>query len=179
MKTLLIVLLLSVAACSPVRVESTSQTPGVDFTAYKTYNFMDVTARNEAAFAGGSGLSVDHLKQAVAREMERRGYQRADSPDLWVNIGVVSEQKVQTRETTIRDAPRYIGQRRYRWESQQVPVREYTEGTATVDVVDAARNERIWQGVAASAIGKDAGKLVERINEGITAMFAEYPVQPQ
>ncbi|PJJ61237.1 DUF4136 domain-containing protein [Hymenobacter chitinivorans] len=181
MKAFVIVslLLLGVAACSPVRVESTSQTPSVDFTAYKTYNFLDVTARNEAAFAGGSGLGIDHLKQAVAREMERRGYQRADSPDLWVNIGVVSEQKTQTRETTIRDAPRYIGQRRYHWESEQVPVREYTEGTATVDVVDAARNERIWQGVAASAIGKDASKLVERINEGIAAMFAQYPVLPR
>ncbi|TGE27937.1 DUF4136 domain-containing protein [Hymenobacter metallicola] len=179
LKLLLVALLLSMAACSPVRVESTSQTPGVDFTAYKTYNFLDVTARNEAAFAGGSGLGIDHLKQAVAREMERRGYQRADAPDLWVNIGVVSQEKVQTRETNIQDAPLYIGQRRYRWQREQVPVRAYTEGTATVDVVDAARNERVWQGVAASTIGKDPAKLVERINEGITAMFAEYPVRPQ
>ncbi|WP_375434161.1 DUF4136 domain-containing protein [uncultured Hymenobacter sp.] len=178
MKTLFLLLSLAFAACSPVRVESTSQTSGVNFSAYKTYNFMDVTARNEAAFQG-SGAGIEELKAAVAREMERRGYQRADLPDLLVNIGVVTQEKVQTRETTIYEAPRYIGQRRYRWQSEEVPVDRYAEGTATIDVVDATRNERIWQGVAASTLSKDPEKLASRINEGITEMFEKYPVAPK
>ncbi|SHL10911.1 DUF4136 domain-containing protein [Hymenobacter psychrotolerans] len=145
MKPFLILLpALSVAACSPVRVESTTQAPDVDFASYKTYNFLDVTARNEDAFRGSSA-NVDELKRAVAREMELRGYRRADTPELWVNIGVVTEEKVQTRETNIQwDGPRYIGQRNYHWQSQQVPTGTYREGTATVDVVDAARNQQIW-----------------------------------
>ncbi|GGG47508.1 DUF4136 domain-containing protein [Hymenobacter glacieicola] len=181
MKKLLVaaLLLTTAAACSPVRIESTTQTPGVDYSAYKTYNFLDVTARNEAAFAGG-GVGIEELKQAVARELESRGYQRADAPDLWVNIGVVTEEKVQTRETNIQfDGPRYIGQRRYRWESQPVPVGSYREGTATVDIVDAARNVQIWQGVAASTLTKDPARLAARIDEGIAAMFEKYPVQPR
>lgn len=178
MKTFFLLLLLACTACSPVRVESTSQTPGVNFSAYKTYNFMDVTSRNEAAFQG-PGTGIEELKSAVARELERRGYQRADSPDLLVNIGVVTQEKVQTRETTIYEAPRYIGQRRYRWQSEEVPVGRYAEGTATVDVVDATRNERIWQGVAASTLSKDPEKLASRINEGITEMFEKYPVAPK
>ncbi|GAB2793123.1 hypothetical protein HNQ93_003703 [Hymenobacter luteus] len=181
MKTLLIagLLLTAAAGCSPVRVESTAQTPGVDFSAYKTYNFMDVTARNEAAFAGGA-VGIEELKRAVGRELERRGYQRADAPDVWVNIGVVTEEKVQTRETNIQfDGPRYIGQRRYRWEKQQVPVGTYREGTATVDIVDAARNTQIWQGVAASTLSKDPEKLAARIDEGIATMFEKYPVPPR
>ncbi|MBX0288857.1 DUF4136 domain-containing protein [Hymenobacter sp. HSC-4F20] len=181
MKTTLLVLLLAVgaASCSPVRVETSTQVPGTDFSAYKTYNFMDVTARNEAAFAGGA-VGIEELKRAVAREMENRGYQRAESPDLWVNIGVVTEEKVQTRETNIQfDGPRYIGQRRYHWESQQVPVGTYKYGTATVDVVDAARNTQIWQGVAASTLSKDPEKLAARIDEGIATMFEKYPVRAQ
>lgn len=180
MKTLLVAALLLTAAtaCSPVRVESTTQTPGVDFAAYKTYNFLDVTARNQAAFAGGA-VGIEELKRAVGRELERRGYQRADAPDVWVNIGVVTQEKVQTRETTIRDAPVYIGQRRYRWESQRVPVGTYQEGTATVDIVDAARNTQIWQGVAASTLSKDPEKLAARIDEGIADMFEKYPVPPR
>ncbi|MBO0360111.1 DUF4136 domain-containing protein [Hymenobacter sp. BT186] len=178
MKTLLLVSLLAFAACSPVRVESTTQMPGVNFAAYKTYNFMDVTARNEDVFRGSSA-SVEQLKQAVARQLEQRGYQRADTPDLWVNIGVVTQQKVQTRETNIWDAPRYIGQRNYHWQSQEVPVGSYREGTATVDIVDAARNEQIWQGIAASALSKDPEKLAARIDEGIADMFKAYPVPPR
>ncbi|MBD2716507.1 DUF4136 domain-containing protein [Microvirga sp. STR05] len=176
---LLLLVLLAGAACSPVRVESTTQAPGVDFSAYKTYNFLDVTARNEDAFRGSSA-NIANLKQAVAREMELRGYQRADSPDLWVNIGVVTEAKVQTRETNIQwDGPRYIGQRNYHWQVQQVPAGTYREGTATVDIVDAARNEQIWQGVAASPLSKDPEKLAARIDEGIATMFREYPVAPR
>lgn len=175
MKMLLLVVLLSCAACSSVRVESTTQAPGVDFSAYKTYNFMDVTARNEDAFRG-SGAGIEQLKQAVARQLEQRGYHRADAPDLWVNIGVVTQEKVQTRETNLWDAPRYIGQRNYHWQSQEVPVGSYREGTATVDIVDAARNEQIWQGVAASALGKNPEKLNARIDEGIATMFKRYPV---
>lgn len=179
MKTFFLLFLLAFAAgCTPVRVESTTQSPGVNFSAYKTYNFMDVTARNEAAFQG-SGAGIEELKSAVARELERRGYQRAETPDLWVNIGVVTQEKVQTRETTIYEAPRYIGQRRYRWQSEEVPVGRYAEGTATVDVVDAARNEQIWQGVAASTLSKDPAKLAARIDEGITEMFEKYPVAPR
>ncbi|WP_026880512.1 DUF4136 domain-containing protein [Hymenobacter norwichensis] len=178
MKTLLLASLLAFVACSPVRVESTTQMPGVNFRAYKTYNFMDVTARNEDIFRGSSA-NVEQLKQAVARQLEQRGYQRADKPDLWVNIGVVTQNKVQTRETNIWDAPRYIGQRNYHWQSQEVPVGSYREGTATVDIVDAARNEQIWQGIAASALSKDPEKLAARIDEGIADMFKAYPVPPR
>ncbi|HLK96493.1 MAG TPA: DUF4136 domain-containing protein, partial [Hymenobacter sp.] len=159
-------------------VESTTQAPGVDFGTYKTYNFLDVSARNEAAFQG-PGTGIAELKRAVARELERRGYQQAPTPDLWVNIGVVTQDKVQTRETTIREAPRYLGQRRYHWQSQDVVVGTYEEGTATVDIVDAARNEQIWQGVAASTLTKNPTKLAARINEGITEMFEKYPIQPR
>ncbi|MCR5889193.1 DUF4136 domain-containing protein [Hymenobacter sp. J193] len=178
MKTFLWLWLIACVACSPVRVESTTQTPGVDFTAYRTYNFLDVEARNEAAFQG-PGTGMTELKQAVARELERRGYQQAAAPDVWVNIGVVTQDKVQTRQTNFRDAPRYIGQRRYSWKSEEVVVDRYEEGTATVDVVDAARNERVWQGVAVSTLTDDPTKLAARIDEGITRMFAKYPVPPR
>jgi Holliday junction resolvase-like predicted endonuclease len=167
------------AACSSTNVESVQQTPGVDFTAYRTYNFLDVKARNESTFQQ-AGNSVEPLKQAVARELERRGYQRADDPDLWINIGVVAREQVQTRQSNfVQDAPRYLGQRRYQWQSGEVEVRRYDEGTATVDVVDATRNERIWQGVASSTLTRDPEKLAQRIDAGIKQLFAEYPVPPR
>ncbi|MCC2546766.1 DUF4136 domain-containing protein [Hymenobacter sp. BT175] len=176
MKTSFLFLLLALAAaCSPVRVKSAEQAPGVDFTAYRTYNFMDAAARNEAFYLA-PGTGIDELKAAVSRELESRGYRRSEKPDLWVNIGVVTQERVQTRQTNFQDAPRYMGQRNYHWKSEDVVVGRYEEGTATVEVVDAARNERVWQGVASSTLSKDPEKVAQRIDEGIQRMFVKFPV---
>ena len=178
MKAFLLVALLALSACASEQVQCARPQPNVDFRAYKTYNFMDVTARNNAAFQG-PGTGIDALKQAISREMSRRGYQQAASPDIWVNIGVVTQDKVQTRETSIRDAPRYIGQRNYHWQSQEVVVGHYEEGTATVELVDAARQDLIWQGAVKSILTPDVTKLTKRIDDAIAALFAKYPVPPQ
>ncbi|MDO7851851.1 DUF4136 domain-containing protein [Hymenobacter convexus] len=174
---LFLLLLLALSGCAAEQVQNTEQQPNVDFRAYKTYNFMDVTARNEAAFQG-PGTGVETLKAAIGREMARRGYQLAASPDLLVNIGVVTQDKVQTRETTLRDAPIYLGQRNYHWQSQDVVVGHYEEGTATVEIVDAARQELIWQGSVQSILSPNPDKLTKRIDAAVAALFEKYPVPP-
>jgi hypothetical protein len=176
MKPLLFVLSLGLAACASEQVQSVEQQPNVDFRAYKTYNFLDVSARNEAAFQG-LGTGIETLRQAIGREMQRRGYRLSPTPDLWVNIGVVTQDKVQSRETTLRDAPVYLGQRNYHWQSQNV-VGHYAEGTATVEIVDAARKELIWQGAVNSILTPNEAKLTKRIDESVAALFDKYPVPP-
>lgn len=177
MKTYLFLLMLALTGCAAEHVQHTEQAPNIDFRAYKTYNFLDVTARNEAAFQG-PGTGIETLKQAIGREMQRRGYQPSAAPDLLVNIGVVTQDKVQTRETTLRDAPIYLGQRNYHWQSQNVVVGHYEEGTATVELVDAARQELIWQGSVKSILSPRADKLTKRIDEAVEALFEKFPVPP-
>lgn len=178
MKKLLPLLLLSLlGACTAASdVKSTEQAPGVDLAAYRTYNFMPGEARNEDVFRQ-AGVGLVEIKQSVAREMERRGYQRAEQPDLWVNIGVVNEQQVQTRQTDFRtDAPYYMGQRNYHWQAGDVAVGTSAVGTVTVDVVDARRNDLVWQGVTASSLSKDPAKSARRADEAMTELFGRYPV---
>lgn len=178
MKKLLLLLVLPLlGACTAASdVKSTEQAPGVDLTTYRTYNFMAGEARNEDVFQQ-AGVGLEEVKQSVAREMERRGYQRAEQPELWVNIGVVNKQQVQTRQTEFRtDAPYYMGQRNYHWQAGDVPVGTYAVGTVTVDVVDARRNDLVWQGVTASSLSKDPAKSARRVDEAVTELFGRYPV---
>ena len=178
MKTCFFLFLLALTGCAAEQVQHTEQAPNVNFRSYRTYNFLDVTARNEAAFHG-PGTGVETLKQAIGRELQRRGYQLAASPDLLVNIGVVTQDKVQTRETTLRDAPIYLGQRNYHWQSQDVVVGHYEEGTATVELVDAARQELIWQGSVKSVLSPKPDKFSRRIDAAVAALFEQFPVQPR
>ncbi|GAB2967445.1 DUF4136 domain-containing protein [Hymenobacter coalescens] len=176
----MLLLLALCTACTSAGIQSAEQAPGVDLAAYRTYNFMEGEVRTETEFGRG-GVALAEVKQAVAREMERRGYQRAAQPELWVNIGVVNEEKVQTRQTDFRTdaAPYYIGQRRYSWHAGEVPVRTYEVGTVTVDVVDAARNDLVWQGVTARPLSKDPAKSARRVDEALTELFGRYPVAPR
>ena len=142
---------------------------------YQTYNFLefdsqvlvDIERRPE---------NVDYLKAAISRELEARGLAQADDPDLHVNIGVVVKEEVQTRETNVREDMRYLGQRNYTWQSQEVPVGTYNEGTVTIDLVDAAKNELVWEGKASSVILKNNKKMQKRIDSGVKKAFKKFSV---
>lgn len=161
-------------SCAPVRVVSTQKKEGINYEGYKSFNFMDVSYRND------SMVNVDIekfrlLKATIAKEMQDLGYVQAPHPNLWVNIGIVIEPKVQTRTTDIREAPIYIGQRRYHWESEEVVVGKYEEGTVSIDIIDADRNEQIWEGVAAGTITGNLKKLEKRINKAMELLFKKFP----
>ncbi len=180
LKKPLLALALGLAACSSGQVTQAHQNQNVDFARYKTYNFMDETARNDSAFVD-AGANIFDLKRAVTHEMEARGYQKAAQPDLWVNIGMATKQRVQTRETNFRQdgAPYYIGQRNYHWQAQNVPVGQYQEGTATIDIVDAARKEQVWQGTTTSILSGKPDRAAQQIDKGVAEVFTRFPVRPR
>ncbi len=142
---------------------------------YKTFGFLDfdikvlidIETRPE---------NLEFLKAAIQRELEAKGLVRSDSPDLLVNIGVLIEEKVQTRETNARQDMHYMGQRNYHWEVEEVPVGTYTEGTVNIDLVDAAQNKRVWEGSASSVLVKKNTKMQKRIDQGIKKAFKKFSI---
>lgn len=172
----LLALALGLAACSSEQFTQTDSRPGVNLTQYKTYNFMDQLARNDSAFIN-TGSNIFDLKRAVTHELEIRGFRMAEKPDLWVNLGLVTEQRTQTRTANYQfDGPYYIGQRNYRWQANEIPVGQYQEGTATIDLVDAARKELVWQGVTTSVLSRTPSRASKQINKGVAEVFARFPV---
>jgi hypothetical protein len=131
---------------------------------------MDVSLKNEA-FTELNSEGIQLLKTAIDQQMQDRGFTKTQNPDLWLNIGIVIENKVQTRQTNIRDAPLYIGQRNYSWRSKEVEVNRYKLGTVTLDLVDQQKNEQIWEGVVQGTISNKSEKMKKRVNKGIDKLF--------
>lgn len=155
---------------SGVEVLDTNAADQFQLQRYQTFDFFRLEASGDTA--ENFERNVDLLKQAIATELESKGlHQTSSSPDLMVNIGIVVEEKVQTRETTFREAPIYVGQRRYHWESEEVEVGRYREGTVTVDLVDRKENNMVWEGAVEGVIPKKQEKVRERIKEGVEALF--------
>ena len=84
----------------------------------------------------------------------------------------------QTRETDYRDI-RYSGERNYQWESDEVIVNEYKEGTVVLDIVETSSGNLVWQGIAASILegelNKKNTKMAARIDAAIEKLFRRFP----
>jgi hypothetical protein len=52
----------------------------------------------------------------------------------------------------------------------------YSEGTLNIDVIDAARKQMIWEGVAVGRVTeKTMENLKPEIDQAVAAIFAKYP----
>jgi hypothetical protein len=170
---LIIVLFLGLSiSCSPVKIVSTTPEE-FSLVNYKTFNFYEVNTQED--LTPTLRQRIEWLKNEISKQLSGRGLtQNSERPDLLVNLGIVIEEKVQTRETTLRDSPpMYVGQRNYTWQSQEVPVGTYKEGTLTVDLVDRENNERVWEGVASSVVVKNDESARKNIATGVEKLFAD------
>lgn len=171
LKIIWLPILILIYSCTSVRVLDTEADKNFSLSDYETYNFQDEVNASNDTLLQEYFEEVDLLKKETARQLELRGLQRSANPDLLVNIGSVVQEKVQTRETNIMEAPRYIGQRRYHWKSEQVEVGRYKVGTVTVDLVDNAKNKRVWSGTVEGVIPKNQEKLRKTAEKGMEKLF--------
>ena len=176
MKTKAIALtILLFSACVPVRVVHSQKEFKGDLSMYKTFSYFKT--EKSGLIGPNFNSNLELLKKAISKEMNALGITEVENNgDLLVNIGIVVKEEVQTRETDIRtDGMRYMGQRNYHWESQEIEVDRYKEGTVKVEMVDAAHNEGLWSGSVAGTVTDNQEKTTERINEAIALLFKKFP----
>jgi hypothetical protein len=172
----LAILLLSGCASGPsIYVNSD---PEAAFAGYRTYNFVSPLGTDGPEY---SSILSQYLRTATSRELEVRGYTRSDSPDLLVNFNVQTKDRVQT--ITGPAGPRFGGYYGYRanyygvWGGYDTRhTVSYTEGTLTIDIVDAARRQLAWEGTAVGRVREeDRQNLQAAIDEVVAQIIARYP----
>lgn len=127
-----------------------------DLASYRTYGFPEEVGTDRAGY---STIVTLYFKDAVNREMQRRGYvYDATDPDLLVNFFS------NVREVTdVRSSPSlsmgygYYGYRyglygAWPMYDQDIQTVRYKIGTANIDIVDGERMQLIWEGVAEGRI---------------------------
>ena len=172
--TVAILYVLLFTSCGAVRILSTEADPVFRLSDYETFAFTEMTI--DPSIDPVYVKRIDWIKQDIAEYLTDRGLKlSAGNSGLLINIGIVVEEKIQTRETSIREAPVYMGQRNYSWQSEEVELGRYHEGTATVDLIDRQKNVLMWQGVAQSIIEKKDANSKKNIAIGVQKLFAELP----
>jgi hypothetical protein len=159
----------------------------VDFSQYRTFAFADPLGTDRAGY---QTMVSQYLKAATQRELEARGLRLVEAdPQMLVNFNGKLSEKFRT--TTVPSSAITFGYGHggyygYRsgiyttWPlyAPETQVESYSEGTLNIDMIDAAKKQMIWEGVAVGRVTDETMEnLQAKINEAVTAIFVNYPIQ--
>jgi hypothetical protein len=154
--------------------------PSADFGKFRTFGFVSQAGADGTEF---KSLATQMLQAATTREMEARGYRRADDPDLVINFKGKLEEKTDIESTP---APYYGPGWGYRgwygapygaaYGGTEVTTRRYNVGTLVVDIIDRNNRQAVFQGGLEGVVTKEMMKNKQAaIDSAIAQIFARYP----
>lgn len=171
------VLLLAGCATGP---QITSEAdPEADFGSYRTFGFYAPLALEKEGYATPT---TDRIKAATRAQLESRGYvYTPEQPDLWVNLNAYMQQRTDVTSFPTVDYNYYYSYRARSYFAvpfwhDETHVRQYTEGTLNVDLVDRRKNRLVWEGIAVGRVAKlKPEERAARIDSTLAEIFARYP----
>lgn len=165
-----------IASCATAPRVEVARDPQAEFGDYATFTFQSPlgTDRQEGT---GTVLSQT-LKRAARTELESLGYIYAEEDaDLRVNFFVATKEVLEgLRRPGIGIRYGVFHSRYGVWADYETGVRQYTEGTLHVDVIDAARNQLVWEGVAQRRLSEgDFTFEPDEVEQAVRRVFARFP----
>lgn len=137
--------LLTACASGPTIVANTS--PDADFRQFQTFGFMDQLGTDRSS--GVRTPLSTMLMAAASQEMAARGLTRSDDPDLLIDFMVFTEDRMDVRQTPTSTVHRSNWHRGFTtWPAYQTTVRQYTQGSLIIDLIDPRANRLIAEGSA-------------------------------
>ncbi|EAQ42450.1 DUF4136 domain-containing protein [Polaribacter sp. MED152] len=172
-KTKLVILsliIILVSSCGSVKTASDFDS-SVDFTKFKTFGFA-----KESNNLKINDIVKGRITKAISQNLENKGLIASLNPDILIDLNVQTKEKKNyiTNQIGISGS---IG-RRWRIGSnmstsntQQI---NQTEGTLTINLVDAAQKQLIWMGSATSIVNQKSTNQ-ENLTKTINEILINFP----
>ena len=174
--------LLVVTSCASGPTIRSSMDESVDFNRFRTFDFLVPLGTDREGF---QTLISQQLVSSAERELLARGLTRtATNPDLLINFSANLDQRLRITQSPGTSAGSFNRHRRgfyNTWPSyQQTDIRQYTQGTLGIDVIDAARRQLIWEGVAISRVTQSTtDNLGPVLDDAVVDIFRDFPLPPK
>lgn len=169
------------ASCSSIKVSSDFD-KSAEFASYKTYSLTPEAQKME----GINDLNRNRLLTAIETELAAKGFTKAETnPDVLIDIQLKGEQKQTATATNSGGYGGYGYGYRYGWgggfSTTTINYDTYVDGTLFVDMIDAKKNQLVWQGRGTKTVDPDASqkKREENINYAVKQIFSKYPPKPE
>jgi len=160
-----------VSSCSTVRVTSDYDT-NATFGSYSTFAYFKPGIDK----AEISDLDKKRILRAIDDELTAKGLQKSDNPDLFISFFTKSKERVDVYQSHYGWGGYWGWGWGYPWGYNSVS--KTTEGTLYIDIIDAKRNELIWQGVGTAPLIKgNVDKKEERIRLIVQEILKKFPPQ--
>jgi hypothetical protein len=160
------------ASCSSVRVNQ-DYDKKVDFSQYKTFAYH----KNGIDKVEISDLDKKRILRSVDEVMTTKGFTKSETPDVLINFFTKEREQVDVNQfNTGWDYGWGMGWNPWMW-GNNTSVNRYTEGTLTIDIIDAKKKELIWQGQGEGVLTKNVDKKDENIKEFVSKILEQYPPQ--
>lgn len=171
---------LVLAACTSGPKIRADTDPSANLSSYQTFGFFDRVSTDQNNY---TTIVSSRLKDATRRELERRGYKYEQSgAQLLVNLHLNIRDQTDVRSTpTAGGYYGYRGGMYHGWAGypQDIETVHYKDGTLGIDLVDASKQQLVWQGVAEGRISKQSmenpGPAIDQV---IGEIFAKFPKPP-
>lgn len=171
-------LVLALSSCATLSRVDVARDPLADFSGYATFGFHSPLGTDRA---DGTGTILSQtLRQATRAELEGRGYRYVeDDADLRVNFHVETREVIEGLRRPGVGIGYGVFHRHYRvWADYETDVRQYTEGTLHIDVIDAARGQLVWEGLAQGRLAEhDFAFARDEVAQAVVSVLAEFPVR--
>lgn len=166
------------AACSSTPSTPTANmdfNPSYDFSAVRKVAIQPIN-RTVASTVIVSDMQVSRINEAITRELTGRGYQvvqdNADA-DLLLAWHLITQERTDVR--SFNTSTRYNC-----WNcptSSNVSVRQFTQGTFIVDMIDPVALRSVWRSTFESRLRSepDPARAEQNRREAATAVFAQFP----
>ena len=156
-------------SCATVQVKSDYDTNAI-FSEYSSFGFY----KNGIDKVEISDLDKKRILRAIDGNLIGKGMVKSNTPDLLVSFSTKAEKNVQVNQNYGYGFgwgwwnPFWFGNNFYN-------TYETVDGILVIDLIDAKKNELIWQGVGKAPLVDGPQAKTERINEIVNEVLAKYP----
>ena len=172
LKNLMVLSLIVVgfSSCATIDV-ATDYDKEVNFDRYKTYAFFK-PGIDQAEI---SDLDKKRILRAIDFELSKKKMTKSENPDLLVSIFTKTKEEVNIYQNNFGYG---YGWSPYYWGGVgRTSSYTTTKGTLFIDLIDADRNELVWQGLGTGVLSQDMEKKEEKIKKIVEEIINEFPPQ--
>jgi hypothetical protein len=174
-RKLLLVSLVFLAACASGPTVITNADPSADFMSLRTFDFMQPLSTDRGNVRS---LLSSQMIAATTNELELRGWRRDENnPDVVINFMLETQEQIRSRGTSA-SVGMHRGGRYGMWGGtvSTPTIEQTTQGQLSIDMVDPARNQLIWEGIATNRVTDNIRQNQEEaVHNFVAAIFAEFP----
>ena len=166
------IILIIAASCSSIKISSDFD-KSVQFASYKTYAFT-----SETMSINLDDLNKKRLLNAVETELVAKGFTKSESnADVWIDVQLKGEQK----QTATATSSGGYGYGRYGYgggfSTTTINYDTYVDGTLFINMIDAKKQQLVWQGRGTKTLEPDATaeKREQNLAYALKQIFMYYP----